>query len=128
MNKKSIVILLCFFLLSTTFSFAESSLTKEYDVTVTTKDIENKAIDKKYKRIKVDGKEYKIKEFEYIHNKPKTIKKKYKDEIVPKILKKFLGDDIVYEPKGRFDKELLRDLNFFPCTTYSGEDMINAVS
>lgn len=56
-----------------------------------------------------------------------SIKKKYKDEIVPKILKKFLGDDIVYEPKGRFDKELLRDLNFFPCTTYSGEDMISGI-
>lgn len=56
-----------------------------------------------------------------------SIKKKYKDEIVPKILKKFLGDDIVYEPKGRFDKELLRDLNFFPCTTYSCEDMISGI-
>lgn len=106
MNKKSIVILLCFFLLSTTFSFAESSLTKEYDVTVKTKDIENKAIDKKYKRIKVDGKEYKMKEFEYIHNKPKTIKKKYKDLTEKEVEKKInLGGQEYKLNNVKYDKK-----------------------
>lgn len=56
-----------------------------------------------------------------------SIKKKYKNEIVPKILKQFLGENVVYEPKGCFDKELLRELNFFPCTTYRGEDMISEI-
>lgn len=51
-------------------------------------------------------------------------KKRFKQTVLPIILKAELGPETQYFPNQGFDRKLLKELAFFPCTTYKGEDML----
>lgn len=53
------------------------------------------------------------------------VKKTYKLSVLPLVLKAILGDDSTYVYNGGYSIELLKELAFFPITTYKKEDLVS---
>ena len=110
MKKRTGIILLlilCFSLSTTSFTFASSkTLVKEFNVTTNSDNIKNSKLDNSYMELKEDNVKYKLKQVEFTNIKPKKITKTYsnlaKQEVPKEIVdknKKLKLEDVKYTEK-----------------------------